>query len=364
MNLGFREPGVIGLTKSKLLIALIITTFVAVPTNNALAADKSKACPQAKSDAKFIGKLRLAGQVTQLPSVQWGINNGCYKKYGISIQSNVVATSQIATAGLIGGSYDVVITTPTNLVLANANEGFGGVIVAPRHGYAPEELIRAKLEPFFPGEILLQTALIARSGSGIRIDNWSDLEGKKIALQSFLSADHAGIAVAMRKVGADYKKTEFVTLTSQQMVDALKRGDIDAGVINDPFATQAILAGGRVIGYPNAYYAQSGYLGDSGVAVAYLSNVQTVKKNLKAMRAFQKATLVINKLLNQPENDASFRKTYMDVTGVNAAAAAKVKLPTMIERNLVPADISYIPARLFEIGFIRERIKSAPVIFK
>lgn len=352
------------MTKSKLLIALIITTFVAVPTNNALAADKSKACPQAKSDAKFIGKLRLAGQVTQLPSVQWGINNGCYKKYGISIQSNVVATSQIATAGLIGGSYDVVITTPTNLVLANANEGFGGVIVAPRHGYTPEELIRAKLEPFFPGEILLQTALIARSGSGIRIDNWSDLEGKKIALQSFLSADHAGIAVAMRKVGADYKKTEFVTLTSQQMVDGLKRGDIDAGVINDPFATQAILAGGRVIGYPNAYYAQSGYLGDSGVAVAYLSNVQTVKKNEKAMRAFQKATLVINKLLNQPENDASFRKTYMDVTGVTAAAAAKVKLPTMIERNLTPADISYIPARLFEIGFIRERIKSAPVIFK
>ena len=350
--------------KLRILVSLSIAAFALIPINNAAAADATKACPHTNSDAKFIGKLRLAGQVTLLPSVQWGIDNGCYKKYGITIQSNVVATSQIATAGLIGGSYDVVITTPTNLVLANANEGFGGVIVAPRHGYTPEELIRAKLEPFFPGEILLQTALIARGGSSIRINNWSDLEGKKIALQSFLSADHAGIAVAMRKAGADYKKTEFVTLTSQQMVDALKRGDIDAGVINDPFATQAILAGGRVIGYPNAYYAQSGYLGDSGVAVAYLSNVQTVKKNEKAMRAFQKATLVINKLLNQPENEASFRKTYITVTGVTAAAAAKVKLPTMIERNLTPADISYIPARLFEIGFIRERIKAAPVIFK
>ena len=350
--------------KLRILVSLSIATFALIPINPSAASDATKACPQTKSDAKFIGKLRLAGQVTQLPSVQWGIDNGCYRKYGISIQSNVVATSQIATAGLIGGSYDVVITTPTNLVLANANEGFGGVIVAPRHGYTPEELIRAKLEPFFPGEILLQTALIARSGSGIRIDNWSDLEGKKIALQSFLSADHAGIAIAMRKAGADYKKTEFVTLTSQQMVDALKRGDIDAGVINDPFATQAILAGGRVIGYPNSYYAQSGYLGDSGVAVAYLSNVQTVKKNEKAMRAFQKATLVINKLLNQSENEASFRKTYMAVTGVTAAAAAKVKLPTMIERNLTPADISYISTRLFEIGFIRERIKAAPVIFK
>jgi NitT/TauT family transport system substrate-binding protein len=348
--------------KFLLVFSLIFSLLFAI---TAPANAKSKiACAPSKSDAKFIGKLRIAGQVTQVPSVKWGIDNGCFKKYGLSIESSVVATSQIGTAGLVGGSFDIVITTPTNLVLANANEGFGGVIVAPRHGYTPEELIRAKLEPLFPGEILLQTALISRNGSGIRADKWADLEGKKIALQSFLSADHAGIAIAMRKAGADYKKTEFVTLTSQQMVDALKRGDIDAGVIQDPFATQAILAGGRVIGYPNAYYAQSGYLGDSGVAVAYLSNVQTVKKNLKAMRAFQKATLVINKLLNQPENDASFRKTYMDVTGVNAAAAAKVKLPTMIERNLVPADISYIPARLFEIGFIRERIKSAPVIFK
>jgi hypothetical protein len=105
-------------------------------------------------------------------------------------------------------------------------------------------------------------------------------------------------------------------------------------------------------------------LGDSGVAVAYLSNVKTVKKNVRAMRAFQQATLEINRLLNKPENEAEFRKAYMSVTGVTAAAASKVKLPTMIERNLTPADISYISTKLFEIGFIREKIKTAPIIFK
>ena len=349
--------------KACTVLLLAASLIFALPAT-ANSAEAKPACPKSKSDPKYIGKLRLAAQITQVPSVQWGIDNGCYKKYGISIQTNVVATSQIATAGLVGGSYDVVVTTPTNLVLANANEGFGGVIIAPRHGYTPEELIRAKLEPFFPGELLLQTALIARNNSSIRVGNWSDLEGKKVGLQSFLSADHAGLATAMLKAGADYKKTEFVTLTSQQMVDALKRGDIDAAVINDPFATQAILGGGKVIGYPNAYFAQSGYLGDSGVAVAYLSNVKTVKKNDKAMRAFQKATLEINRLLNKPENEEAFRKAYMSVTGVTAAAAAKVKLPTMIERNLTPADISYISTKLFDIGFIREKIKTAPIIFK
>jgi NitT/TauT family transport system substrate-binding protein len=342
---------------------LIVSAGILVPVQSH-ADEINLACPSSKSDAKYIGKLRVAGQATQLPSVQWGIDNGCYKKYGISVETTAIASSQIAFAGLIGGSYDVVTSAPTNVFLANANEGFGGVIVAPRHGYTAKELNRAKIEPFFPGELLLQTVLVARPGSTIRVGNWADLEGKKVGLQSVLGADHAGVATVMIKAGADYKKTEFITLNSAQMSDALARGDIDAAVINDPFATQAILAGNIVIGYPNAYYAQSGYLGDTGVAVVYVSNTKTVKKNLKAMKAFQKATLAINHLLNQPENDASFRETYMTVAGVSAAAAAKIRLPSMMERNLTIKDISYIPAKLFSIGFIREKLKISPVIFK
>ena len=342
----------------------IVCLIALTPTNSALATGTTNACPQSKSDAKYIGKLRVAGQISQIPSVQWGIDNGCYKKYGLVVQANSVATTQIAVAGLVGGSYEIIINTPTNLFLANANEGFDGVIIAPRHGYAPEELIRAKLEPVYTGELFLQSALVARRDAGIRVNNWADLEGKKIATQSFLGADHAAVAYAMRSAGADYKKTEFLTLSSQQMVEALKRGDIDAATINEPFASAAVLAGGIVIGNQPAYYVQAGYLGDTGVAVVYASNAKTVKKNTKAMRAFQKATLEINRLLNRPEYETSFRRTYQSVTGVTPAAAAELKLPTMIERNLTPTDISYIPAKLFDIGFIREKIKTAPIIFK
>jgi len=348
----------------KYLASLLAGCFVLVAPIQAFADQGKVACPASKSDAKFIGKLRVAGLATQIPSVQWGIDNGCFKNYGLSIQTKVVATNQIATAGLIGGSYDVITINPTGLFLANANEGFDGVIVAPRHGYLPEELIRAKLEPFYPGELLMQSALISRRGSGIRANNWADLEGKKVAIQSFLSADHVGVASAMSNFGADFKKIDFVALSGQQMVEALKRGDIDAATVQEPFATTALLAGNYVAGYHVAYYFKAGYLGDTGVALVYASNAKAVKKNTKAMRAFQKATLEINRLLNQPENEASFRKAYQTVSGITAAAAAKLRLPTMIERNLTPADLSYVPGKLFEYGFIRERIKTAPIIFK
>lgn len=345
----------------RLIVGVLVLSII---STNVTSAEESKACKVSAKPAKSIGKLIVAGQLSQLPSVQWGIDNNCYSKYGLDIKTEIVGTTQIGMAGIVGGSYDLVINTPTNLYLANANEGFSGVIVAPRHGYTPSELIRAKLEPFFPGELLLQTAMIAKRDSNIRVNNWKDLEGRKVAIQSFLSADHAGTALAMLQSGADFKKVEFVTLTSQQMVDALKKGDVDAVIANDPFATQIILNGGQIIGYPNAYYAQSGADSDTGVAVAYVSNTKSVNKKLQAMRAFQKATLEINKKLNKKKYETSFRSVIAKVTGVSTAAAAKVRIPTFIERNLVSQDVAYIPNNLWKIGFVREKLKVAPTILK
>lgn len=347
----------------KITVVLIAATlFSNTITATSHAADL--ACSKNSSAIKSLGKIRVAGQAAQLPGVRWGIEQGCFEKYGLSVETSVVATSQIGLAGVVGGSFDVVTTTPINLFLANANENFNGVIVAPRHGYLAQELSRAKVQPFFPKELLLQTALIVAKGSSIPVDGWKQLEGKKIAIQSFLSSDHAGIAVAMAKFGASYTKSEFLTMSSQQMGDSLARGDIDAAVIIDPFATAAVLAGGKVIGYPNAYFAEPGSMNDASVAVIYASIKSITSKKRQAIKAFQRATLEINALLNKPENESSYRVTIQNVTGATTAAVAKQKIPYLIERRMSPEDVSYIPAKLFEIGFIKEKIRTHPSVFR
>lgn len=342
-------------------ISATVALILGVAPHVASAADA--ACVQPAKSVKSLGTLKIAGPITQMPNVKWGIDNGCFKKYGLNIELNNVATTQIAVAGLVGGSYDVAITTPLNLILANANENFNGVIIAPRHGYTPSELSRAKVQPYFPNQLLLQTALIVGKGSSIPVDGWKQLEGKKVAIQSFLSSDHAGTAIAMANAGADYKKTEFITMTSQQMGDALNRGDVDAAIINDPFATQIIQAGGKVIGYPNAYFAEVGVKNNASVAVVFASVTSVTSKKRRAIKAFQAATLEINALLNNAANEASYRQTIQTYTGVTASAAAKVRLPYMMEENLVPEDIAYIPAKLFKIGFISKKIRTYPVLF-
>ncbi|CAB4739053.1 MAG: transporter substrate-binding domain-containing protein [Actinobacteria bacterium] len=319
-------------------------------------ADSTIGCNQPAKAVKQVGTLVVAGTSAQLTSVEWGNEQGCFKKYGLEVKSISIASTQIGFAGIIGGTYDLVPTTPTNLILAMANGSFDGKIIAPRHEYSAAELERAKKEPFYEGELLLQTVLLVKKDSPIK--SWKDLEGRKIGIRTFKSQEQAGVLLAMRTVGANTGKTEFLAMNDAQMSAALARGDVDAVVPSDPYASQIILDGARIIGYPTAYYAEA------GVAVAYISSQDAVSKKIQAMKAFQKATLEINHLLNLPQNDASFRKTIAKVTGVSLEAASKTRLPIMMEKNVSFSGIAYIPNKLKSLGFIRSRVNLAPILFK
>ena len=322
---------------------------------NAAIAEAPAACAQPSKATRDFGTLVLASIPANLPAAQWGIEQGCFKKYGLDIKVNTVASTQIGMAGLVSGSFDLFMNTPSNLILFMANGDFAGKIVAPRHEYSAEELARAKREPLYPGELLLQTVVLVKKDSPIK--SWKDLEKSKVAVKSFKGSDHAGILLAMRSIGANAAKTEFLTMADAQMGSALARGDVDAVVPSDPYATQIIGDGARVIGYPSAYYFEA------GVAVAYMSSQDIVSKKPAAMRAFQRAVLEINRLLNKAQNDASYRKTIAKVTGITEESAAKLRLPTMSEKNVTFAEIAYIPNKLKSLGFIRSRVNLAPILF-
>lgn len=340
----------------KLLLQLAITTTLLLTTLlNAAIAEAPAACAQPSKATRDLGTLVLASIPANLPAAQWGIEQGCFKKYGLDIKVNTVASTQIGMAGLVSGSFDLFMNTPSNLILFMANGDFAGKIVAPRHEYSAEELARAKREPLYPGELLLQTVVLVKKDSPIK--SWKDLEKSKVAVKSFKGSDHAGILLAMRSIGANAAKTEFLTMADAQMGSALARGDVDAVVPSDPYATQIIGDGARVIGYPSAYYFEA------GVAVAYMSSQDIVSKKPAAMRAFQRAVLEINRLLNKAQNDASYRKIIAKVTGVTEESAAKLRLPTMSEKNVTFAEIAYIPNKLKSLGFIRSRVNLAPILF-
>jgi len=342
--------------KRTLLALALLGSLIMQGSSTIARADTLLACTQPTKAPKDLGTLVMAGQSAQLTSVEWGAQQGCFKKYGLEVKTTSIASSQIGIAGLVSETYDLTVTTPTNLILAMANGDFAGKIIAPRHGYTVAEIARAKREPLYPGELLLQTVVIVKKDS--LIASWKDLERRKIGIRSIKGADHAGVLLAMRSFGANTAKVEFLTMTDAQMAVALGRGDIDAAVPSDPNASQMILDGARVIGYPYAYYAEP------GVAIAYISSQSIVSKKSAALRAFQKATLEINRLLNIASNEASFRRTIAKVTGVSEEAAAKGRLPVMMETNITFSQIAYIPHQLKLLGFTKSRVNLAPVLFR
>ena len=312
-------------------------------------------CQMPKKKVQDLGTIVLASQVTFIPTVEWASKANCFAKYGINVKSQVVASSSIGMAGLVGGSYDIVVNTATNLIQAMANGGLEGKIVAPRHGYTTEELARAKREPLYPGELLMQTALIVRSDSDIR--DWKDLTGKRVAVQSLNGASHAGVLLAMRQFGVDSNRTEFLAVAPSQMGLALQRKSVDAVIPNDPFASEMLAGGSRIIGYPDAYLA------DPGAYVMYVSTADAIKKKRRAMLAFQSAILESNKLLNQTENEKSIRELTATITGVSNEAVARLRLPTMTEKKVAFTDLSYLPNKLKAIGFLKKRVNLTPILF-
>lgn len=344
--------------RQKLCVVLLVFALVLISQPQSSRASENTIpvpCKVLNKKPTDLGTLVVATQVTFAPTVEWASRANCFAKYGIKVKTQVVASSSIGMAGLVGGSYDLVVNTATNLIQAMANGGLEGKIVAPRHGYTSQELSRAKQEPLYPGELLMQTALIVRSDSEIK--SWKDLVGKKVAVQSINGASHAGVLLAMRASGAAIDRTEFLAVAPSQMGVALQRKSVDAVIPNDPFASDLIIGGARVIGYPDAYLAEP------GAYVLYVSTSDAIKKNRAAMVAFQKAILESNALLNRPENETSIRDLTVEVTGVSKEAAARLRLPTMTEKKVAFTDLAYLPVKLKAIGFLKTRVNLTPILF-
>ena len=315
----------------------------------------SLACktPQGVAD---VGSLVIGAANQQLPTIEWGIRQGCFKKFGLTVKSAPVSSFPVGAAGIIGKSYDLYVTTSVNVIKSVADGSFAGKYVASKYGYTASELLRAKSAPFYPGELLMGSGVIVSKGSGIK--TFTDLNNKKVAVLSIDGVDQAGILLYMREAGIRKPKTEFLALSNIQMADALKRGDVDAVVAIDPYASQIVKDGGEVIGYPQAYFQEP------GPAVVFMSSAEIVNSKARTMRVFQKANLEINRLLNKPENEASLRQIIAEVTKVSPEIANKVRLSTMSETSITISQLAYLPSKLKRVGFMKGRFDLGPIIFK
>jgi NitT/TauT family transport system substrate-binding protein len=163
-----------------------------------------------------------------------GIEQGFFEEEGLSVTTQPLATGAAAIAQLINGQLTVALG------------GISGTVTAVSQGI-PIVFISGGSTDSESGP---QYATLVKADSGI--DRFKDLAGKKVALNSVSCCWDFWTREAVEKDGGDQSTLQMVQLPFAAQVDALTSGQVDAITTQQPFVTQAEMAGYKNLGNPAA----------------------------------------------------------------------------------------------------------------
>src|ERR1700687_781407 len=152
---------------------------------------------------------------------------GLFKNHGLDVELIYTRGGQSAMQALVGGAVDYAATALDVAIQAYANV----------HAATPRSALPGRL-PLF--------ALVTAPKTAGQIRALKDLEGKTVAVSALGNADHALTLYLLKQAGADATKVQFATM-GVNLLEALRQGQIDAGVVQEPALTLLSKSGARIL---------------------------------------------------------------------------------------------------------------------
>jgi NitT/TauT family transport system substrate-binding protein len=178
-------------------------------------------------------------------------SSGIFKNHGLDVELVYTRGGNAAMQALVGGAVDYAATALDVAIQAYANVG------APIRRFA----VTGRL-PLF--------AVVTAPNTADKIRSIKDLEGKTVGVSALANADHALTLFLLKQAGADASKVQFATM-GINLLEALRQGQIEAGVVQEPALTLLKRANARVLVNGMDQEDAKHYLGGSfefmGVAV-------------------------------------------------------------------------------------------------
>ena len=176
---------------------------------------------------------------------------GLFKQHGLDVELVYTRGGNPAMQALVGGAVDYAATALDVAIQAYANVG-------------------ADIRRFIVTGRLPLFALVTAPKTAEQIRSIKDLEGKTVAVSALGNADHSLTLYLLKQAGADAAKVQFATM-GVNLLEALRQGQIDAGVVQEPALTLLSKSGARVLMNAMDLADARKYLGGSyefmGVAV-------------------------------------------------------------------------------------------------
>src|SRR5947209_7451526 len=143
--------------------------------------------------------------------------NGIFKKHGLDVELVYTRGGNAAMQALVGGAVDYAATALDVAIQAYANVG-------------------AQIRRFAVTGRLPLFAVVTAPNTADKIQSMKDLEGKTVGVSALGNADHALTLYLLKQAGADADKVQFATM-GVNLLEALRQGQIDAGVVQEPALT-------------------------------------------------------------------------------------------------------------------------------
>lgn len=162
-------------------------------------------------------------------------------------------------------------------------------------------------------------AFIVRADSNIASPK--DLAGKKVAVNALSSLPHVAAVARIAQDGADPSDVQFVAMPFADMQAALDQNRVDALLSVEPFMSQSIGAGAKVISplYTDVYLPGTTH-------TLYFTSKQFAAANPETVTKFKESLAKANALV--AKDPSILRSALVKHGGMPQATADRVNLPT------------------------------------
>jgi NitT/TauT family transport system substrate-binding protein len=198
-------------------------------------------------------------------AVFYGVKSGIFKKYGLDVQTSIVASGAAAAAALSGGGADIAYTNILTLIQAHTHN-VPMVFVAAGNLQAPGKT---------------QTDMLVSVDSPIK--SGRDLSGKTLGSASLRDINAAASLAWIDKTGGDSKTVKVVEVPASAGAAFLEEHRADAVTLNEPAVSLAVATGKvRILAAP---YDAVG----AGMTAGFAAMEPYVTANRDVMERFAKA---------------------------------------------------------------------------
>jgi sulfonate transport system substrate-binding protein len=154
-------------------------------------------------------------------------SGGHFRNHGLAVELVYTRGGSAAMQALVGGAVDYAATSLDVAITAYANAG-------------------ADIRRFAVTGRLPLFALVTAPKTANAITTIKALEGRTVGISALGNADHALTIYLLRQAGGDPGRVRFATM-GVNLLEALRQGQIDAGLVQEPALTLVQRAGGRAL---------------------------------------------------------------------------------------------------------------------